>query len=102
MNTKKHLPNLDYDKVREAEFIISTLHSKRRQRILDLLDIFGPMSANHISQEIKLDQSITDGHLRRLTKSGVVDAERRDSGIHFKPNTSRLEQITSAVRRFLR
>ncbi|MFT6357265.1 MAG: DNA-binding transcriptional ArsR family regulator [Saprospiraceae bacterium] len=103
MNTVKHnLPPLDYGKVREAEFIVSTLHHKRRQRILDLLETFGAMTAEHLSDEINLDLSTTDNHINMLRRIGVLIVERRERAEYFFLNETRLEQITNAVRNFIR
>jgi predicted transcriptional regulator len=104
MDTKKHnnLPPLDYGKVREAEFIVSTLHHKRRQRILDLLETLGSMTANHLSDEINLDLSTTENHLSMLRRVGVLNTDRRNRDIYFSINEGRLEQITNAVRNFIR
>lgn len=103
MNTRKHnLPPLDYGKVREAEFIVSALHHKRRQRILDLLETYGSMTADHLSDEINLDLSITEDHLNILRRVGVLFTERRGREAYFSINEARLEQITNAVRNFIR
>ena len=103
MDTIKHnLPPLDYGKVREAEFIVSTLHHKRRQRILDLLETFGPMTADHLSEEINLDLSTTEDHLNMLRRVGVLNVDRQNRDVYFLINEARLEQITNAVRNFVR
>ena len=103
MNTRKHndFP-LDYNKVREAEFIVSTLHHKRRQRILDLLDTFGSMTTDHLSDKINLDRETTENHLSMLRRTGVVSVERREREVYFLMNGPRLEQITNAVKNFFK
>ena len=101
MNTKKHsLPPLDYEKVREAEFIVSTLHHKRRQRILDILSTFGSMTAEDLSSEINLDRDTTESHLSRLRRTGIVASEKREREVYFSTNESRLSQISNAIRNF--
>jgi len=97
MNTNIHL---DYEKVREAEFIVSTLHHARRQRILDLLDTYGQMTANHISDEINLDRDTTDDHLNMLRRADLVLTNRQGDDIYYSMNEPKLERVTSAVKRF--
>lgn len=68
---------LDTARLRDMAELLRVLAHVERLRMVELLDLQGPMPVHAIVAAMAMPQAAVSGHLNKMRRAGIIAAERR-------------------------
>lgn len=101
-NLSGNSTKINYLDVKKAAAILRAINHKLRQSIVKLLEEKENLTVTEIYVKLRVEQSVASQHLAILRRAEIVETTREGKNIHYKLNTTRLEELNSFVKQLLK
>lgn len=78
--------------------VLKLLAHRHRLKIIDLLETYGSLPVNQLTEKLELPQAATSGHLARMRRIGLVEAKRRGKEVWYELGDRRSLTILNCMR----
>lgn len=93
------LPENFLQKVSISSKILRAVDHRFRQRMLELMELYGSLNAEALSGLLKVEPSLVATHLDILRREKIVDFNLEGKQFFYSVNRKRIAQIDAFIRR---